>query len=79
MLNKTGKYIRRLHRYLTPFFVIVTVLYMFVLQSPILYKLQRIMMLTMAVTGTFLFIQIYYNKYRNKKRRTLNEKQSTKI
>ena len=74
MLNKIGKYIRKLHRYLTPFFVIVTVLYMFVIQSPILYKMQRIMMLTMAVTGTFLFVQIYYNKYKNKKRRTLNEK-----
>jgi hypothetical protein len=34
------------------------------------------MMLTMAVTGTFLFIQIYYNKYKSKKRRALNEKQN---
>jgi len=79
MLNKIGKYIRKLHRYLTPFFVIVTVLYMFVVKSPVLYKLQRVMMLTMAITGTFLFVQIYYNKYRNKKRKANTKKQSTTI
>lgn len=68
MLNKIGKYVRKFHRYLTPVFVIITVLYMFVIQKPILFNLQRILMLSMAVTGTFLYIQIYYNKNKAKKR-----------
>ncbi|QRN85772.1 hypothetical protein JR334_00570 [Clostridia bacterium] len=69
MFNKIGKTIRKLHRYLTPVFVIITVLYMFILPVPALFKIQRILMLTMAVTGTFLFIQIYYNKNKAKKNR----------
>ncbi len=68
MLNKIGKYIRKFHRYLTPVFVVITVLYMFIIQNPALYKIQRVLMLSMAVTGTFLFVQIYYNKNKAKKR-----------
>lgn len=68
MLNKIGKIVRKLHRYLTPFFVLVTILYMFFIPKPFLFKIQRILMLTMALTGSFLFIQIYYNKHKAKKR-----------
>jgi hypothetical protein len=68
MLNKIGKYVRKFHRYLTPVFVIITVLYMFIIQKPILFNLQRVLMLSIVVTGTFLYIQIYYNKNKAKKR-----------
>lgn len=68
MLNKIGKYVRKFHRYLTPVFVIVTVFYMFIIQRPELYKIQRVLMLSMAVTGAFLYVQIYYNKSKAKKR-----------
>jgi hypothetical protein len=66
MFNKICKFFRKLHRYLTPVFVAITITYMFISQAPIFYKLQKITMLTLAVTGSFLFIQIYYNKYRKK-------------
>ncbi len=69
MFNKICKIFRKIHRYLTPVFVIITVLYMFVLQVPILNLIQRVLMLSMAVSGTFLFIQIYYNKYKVNKRK----------
>lgn len=69
MFNKIGKFIRKAHRYLTPLFVLVTILYMFVFQVPILNMIQRVLMLTMAVTGTYLFVQIYYNKYKSKQRK----------
>jgi hypothetical protein len=32
-------------------------------------KVQKIFMLTLAVTGAFLFFQIYFNKYKAKKRK----------
>lgn len=70
MFNKIGKYIRKAHRYLTPLFIIVTVLYMFVFKEvQVLNRIQRILMLTMAVSGAFLFVQIYVNKNKAKKRR----------
>ena len=69
MFNKMGKFFRKMHRYLTPVFVVVTVLYMFVLKVPILNAIQRVLMLTMAVTGSYLYVQIYYGKYKSKKRK----------
>lgn len=73
MFNKIGKFIRKMHRVLTPFFVVITILYMFVLKEPIINMIQRVLMLTMAVTGTYLYIQIYYNKSKSKKRRALKQ------
>ena len=66
MFNKICKYFRKFHRYLTPVFVVITIIYMFISQTPMLAKLQKVTMLTLAVTGSFLYIQIYYNKYRKK-------------
>ncbi len=71
MSKKVGKFLRTLHRYLTPLFIIVTVVYMLVFQHPVLNLVQRVLMLTMAVSGLYLFIQIYYNKYKIKKRKQL--------
>lgn len=69
MLNKIGKIIRKAHRYLTPLFIIVTVFYMFVVQVPILNVFQRVLMLTMAATGAYLYIQIYVNRYKSSQRK----------
>lgn len=69
MLNKIGKIIRKIHRILTPLFVLLTVLNMFILKVPIVNSLQKISMLAMAVTGTYLYVQIYYNRYKSKKRK----------
>lgn len=71
MSKKLGKFLRTLHRYLTPLFIIVTVLYMFIFKHPVLNLVQRVLMLAMAVSGLYLFIQIYYNKYKIKKRKQL--------
>jgi hypothetical protein len=73
MINKIGKSIRKLHRYLTPLFVAVTVWFMLINKNPeiglVLGKVQRVLMLTLAFTGAFLFFQIYYNKYKTKKKK----------
>jgi len=69
MFKKSGKFLRKYHRFVTPVFVIITVLYMFVFPIPILSQIQKIIMLTMAVTGAYMYIQIYYAKYKVKKRK----------
>ncbi|BES65563.1 hypothetical protein SANA_20020 [Gottschalkiaceae bacterium SANA] len=69
MINKIGKTLRKAHRYLTPVFIVVTILYMFVFKVPLLARIQKVLMLTMAVSGAFLFFQIYYNKNKAKKRK----------
>lgn len=72
MINKIGKFLRKLHRYLTPLFIVVTVWFMIINQNPdigaVLGMVQKVLMLTLAVTGAFLFFQIYYNKSKSKKR-----------
>ena len=74
MFNKIGKFIRKIHRYLTPVFVIITVLYIFVLKTPLINVVQRVLMLIMAATGSYLFVQIYYNKHKSKKRKQMVKK-----
>ncbi|MFO7611762.1 MAG: hypothetical protein R6W99_04655 [Clostridia bacterium] len=78
MINKIGKFLRKIHRYLTPAFVAITVWYLLLDKNsgvePVLYRVQRLLMLTLAFTGAFLFFQIYYNKGKSKKRR-IAEKQ----
>jgi Ca2+/Na+ antiporter len=69
MINKIGRTLRKAHRYLTPVFILVTILYMFVFKVPILERIQKVLMLTMAASGAFLFFQIYYNKNKAKKRK----------
>lgn len=71
MFNKICKFFRKMHRFLTPLFVVITITYMFISQAKVFYMLQKITMLTLAITGSFLFIQIYYNKYKSKKRKNL--------
>jgi len=77
MLNKIGKVIRKIHRYITPFFVVLTIWVMLINQDPqmgiILGKLQKVLTLALAITGTYLFIQIYYNKNKAKKRKTISK------
>jgi len=73
MINKIGKLLRKIHRYLTPIFIVVTVWFMLINTNPnigaVLGKVQKVMMLTLAVTGGFLFFQIYYNKAKSKKKK----------
>ncbi len=64
MINKIGRSLRKLHRYLTPLFILVTALYMFVWKIPMLAQIQKVLMLTMAGSGAFLFFQIYYSKHK---------------
>ncbi|MBN1623529.1 MAG: hypothetical protein JW903_04105 [Clostridia bacterium] len=75
MINKTGKFLRKLHRYLTPLFIAVTVWFMLINKNPelglVLGKVQKVMMLTLAVTGAFLFFQIYFNKYKARKKKAM--------
>lgn len=76
MFNKIGKIIRKLHRYLTPFFVVLTVWFTFINKNPelgvVLGKVQKVAMLALAATGSYLYVQIYYNKYKSKKRKKAN-------
>ncbi len=78
MINKIGKFLRKIHRYLTPVFIVLTVWFMLINKNPdigvILGKAQKVMMLALAVTGAFLFFQIYYNKYKVKKKKALAKK-----
>lgn len=71
MINKIGRWIRKLHRYITPVFVVVTVWFMVINKNPdigaILGAVQKVLMLILAFTGSFLFFQIYYNKLKKKK------------
>ena len=73
MINKIGKFLRKMHRYLTPVFIVVTIWFMLINKNPeievVLGKVQKVMMLTLAVTGAYLFFQIYYNKYKIKKKK----------
>jgi len=69
MVNKVGKFLRKAHRYLTPLFVLVTITNMFIFQHPVMNIAQKVLMLAMAASGLYLFIQIYYNKYKSKKRK----------
>ena len=66
MINKIGKFLRKLHRYLTPVFIVITIWFMVINKNPdigvVLGKVQKGMMLTLAATGAYLFFQIYYNK-----------------
>lgn len=75
MFNKIVKYIRKAHRYLTPLFAIVTILAMLVFKDiVILANIQKILMLTMAITGVIIFIHIYVNKYKSKQRQAAKNK-----
>ena len=69
MFNKISRVFRKMHRYLTPVFVIVTIMTVLVTDSPVFVKVQKLTMLTLVVTGSFLFIQIYYNKYFKKRKK----------
>ena len=73
MFNKIGKFLRKAHRYLTPVFLVITIWLMVINQNPqigiILSKVQKVFMLALAASGTFLYIQIYYNKSKSKKRK----------
>lgn len=73
MLNKIGKFLRKLHRYLTPLFIVITVWFMLINKDPsigaVLGKIQKGLMLTLAITGAFLFFQIYYNKSKAKRKK----------
>ncbi len=73
MINKIGRFIRKFHRYITPLFVIVTAWYMFfdsgIKIENVLGRVQRILMLTLAATGAYLFFQIYYNKHKSNVRK----------
>lgn len=73
MINKIGKFLRKLHRYLTPVFLVITVWFMLINKNPdigaVLGKIQKGLMLTLAVTGAFLFFQIYYNKAKIKRKK----------
>lgn len=75
MINKIGKFLRKLHRYLTPLFIVITVWFMLINKNPdigaVLGKAQKVMMLTLAVTGAYLFFQIYYNKAKIKRKKAL--------
>lgn len=78
MINKIGKFLRKLHRWFTPLFVIITIWFMMINKDPqtgiILEKVQRILMLTLAFTGTYLFFQFYYNKTKSKRKKRLAAK-----
>jgi len=73
MTNKIGKFLRKFHRYLTPVFIVITIWFMLINKDPqigvVLGKIQKVMMLSLAVSGAFLFFQIYYNKAKAKKRK----------
>lgn len=73
MINRIGKFLRKLHRYITPVFIIITVWFMVINKSPeigaVLGMVQRGLMLTLAFTGAFLFFQIYYNKNKTRKKK----------
>lgn len=74
MFNKIGKFIRKAHRFITPVFIIITILYMTAFKIPVLANVQKILMLTMAVSGAYMYIQIYVNRYKSNKRKALKAK-----
>jgi len=78
MINKIGKFLRKLHRYITPFFIILTVWVMVINKDPqmgiILAKLQKVFTLALAISGAYLFFQIYYNKNKAAKKRKVISK-----
>ena len=61
-----SKYIRKLHRYLTVPFVLVTFYVMVIQPIPQLAQLQKVLMLTLASTGLVLYLQIMTKKMRKK-------------
>lgn len=68
-MNKfISKYIRKFHRYLTLPFIFITFYVMVIQQVPLLTKLQKGLMLTLASTGLVLFLQITINKRKKKKK-----------
>ena len=70
MSKKFSKYIRLFHRYMTVPFVLITIYVMFINPgNPVMFKVQKVAMLTLAVTGTILFLQIYQRKYFGKKKK----------
>jgi Ca2+/Na+ antiporter len=77
MANKIAQFIRKSHRFLTPLFILFTVLNMFVLKLPIVTLIQKILMLTMAATGLYLYVNLYYNKHKYKKIREDKLKKET--
>ena len=69
-MNKfISKYIRKFHRYMTVPFVLITIYVMAINPNPALLKVQKVFMLTLAVTGTILFLQIYWRKWFGKKKK----------
>jgi hypothetical protein len=51
-------------------FVIITIYVMLINPgNPVMLKVQKVAMLTLAVTGTILFLQIYQRKYFGKKKK----------
>ncbi|MBN2259472.1 MAG: hypothetical protein JW702_02955 [Clostridiales bacterium] len=70
MSKKFTKYLRLFHRYMTLPFVAATIMVMGLkINNPILVNVQKIMMLTLAVSGTIMYLQIYYRKYFGKKKK----------
>lgn len=70
MSKKIGRFLRKCHRFLTPIFVGITLLNMTILKGvPIIVVSQKVLMLTMAASGTYLYVQIKVNQHKSKKRK----------
>lgn len=71
------KYMRKFHRWLVIPFILVIVLMPFMRDTAtgdIIQKVQQIMMLTLAISGAYLYLLPYLTKWQRKKKRKVAKK-----
>lgn len=76
------KYMRKFHRWLVIPFILVIVLMPFMRDTPsgeIIQKAQQIMMLTLAISGAYLYLLPYLTKWQRKNKRKATKKATTTV
>ena len=63
------RYVRKLHRWLVlPFIVVIVTLATGIVEGSAAQRLQQIMLLTMVITGAYLYLLPYWTKWQRRRR-----------
>jgi hypothetical protein len=77
MTQFLNKYVRKFHRWLVLPFIVILLTLLFMKGTPvgsIAQRAQQVMMLTLALSGAYLFLLPYLTKWRRRRQRTARER-----
>jgi hypothetical protein len=79
MLKTLNKYLRKYHRWLSLPFIVTVILVALTKDTPagdVIQRIQQITMMTMVVTGLYLFLLPYLSKWQRRQKRNTNKRAS---